>query len=413
MRASASPVYYGWFVLAASAVCELLAQGATSYAAGLFVLPLQAEFHLSRADANSSILILFLGAAVAAPLVGKLLDRYSIRLVMVCGAVIFSAALAIIASTASLWVMVLALFLPAAIGFMAIGPLTTSTLAARWFFRRRGLALGIAAVATSGGGLVVVPLLSQAIQTYGWRTALLAEAAIIAAIVIALTLLVLRDNPDRAGLGDHAENRGRPAQAGGPRPSPRWREILARRAFWIPSLALANISGTCQAIVVTIVPYGVQLGATVTVAAFVISAFAICAAITKVLAGFLADHVDQRWLLVAATVFMIAAQLLLWLFPSYHALLAGSCLAGAALGFALPTAAGLIAAGFGAASFGAAMGWTYALTLAFAILASRFIGAVFDMTHSYIPAFVTFLVLTACVLVVMLLFAPREARQPT
>ena len=62
MRATALPVYYGWFVLASSAVCELLVQGATLYSAGLFVLPLQAEFHISRAAANSSVLILFFWA---------------------------------------------------------------------------------------------------------------------------------------------------------------------------------------------------------------------------------------------------------------------------------------------------------------------------------------------------------------
>lgn len=411
MRISSSPVYYGWFVLAASAVCELLAQGATSYAAGLFVMPLQAEFHLSRADANSSILILFLGSALAAPLVGKALDRFPIRLLVTVGALLFSGALAIIAITPSLWVMMLALFLPAAFGFMAIGPLTTSTLAARWFFKRRGLALGIAAVATSGGGLVVVPLLSHAIQAYGWRTALLYEAGIIAAIIIALTLVVLRDNPDAAGLGDHSENQGRPSQPATGKLSPRWSEILTRRAFWIPSLALANISGTCQAIVVTIVPYGVQLGASITAAAFIISAFAIAAAITKVLAGFLADYLNQRWLLVAATVLMIGAQLLLWISPTYNALLIASSIAGASLGFALPTAAGLIAAGFGPASFGAAMGWTYAMVLAFAIVASRFIGAVFDMTQSYVPAFVTFAVITSGVLAAMLLFSYRDDRQ--
>ena len=46
---SATPFYYGWLILAATAVSELLAQGATSYAAGLFVLPLQNEFHISFA----------------------------------------------------------------------------------------------------------------------------------------------------------------------------------------------------------------------------------------------------------------------------------------------------------------------------------------------------------------------------
>ena len=244
-------IYYGWFVLAASAVCELLVMGATAYASGLFVLPLQAEFHISRADANSSILILFLGGALVAPLVGKALDRYPIRLVVPAGVLLFSGAMAFIAVTGSLWLMALALLLPASIGFMAAGPLTTSTLTTRWFHRRRGLALGIAAIATSGGGLVVVPLLSRAIAAYGWRTGLLYEAIVIAAIVIALALAVLRDNPAAMGLESHPENRGK---ADPTATRPRWHEILVRRAFWVPTLALANISGICQAMVVTVVP---------------------------------------------------------------------------------------------------------------------------------------------------------------
>lgn len=408
MRASASPVYYGWFVLAASAVAELLAQGATSYAAGLFVLPLQAEFHISRADANSSILILFLGAAVAAPLVGRMLDRYPIRWVILLGAVLFSTALATISMLSSLWVMAAVLFVPVAFGFMAIGPLSTSTLATRWFHKRRGLALGIAAVATSGGGLVVVPLLGHAIQNYGWRQGLFYEAVAIGIIIVALAWLVLRDNPASVGLEGHAENQGRTAQ---PHiQAPGWRAILSKRAFWLPSLALANISGTCQAIIVTIVPYGVQLGVSVTQAALFISAFAICAAVSKIAAGLLADRMNQHWLIVAATVLMVVSQLLLCLFPTYHALLIASCLAGISLGCALPTAAGLIATAFGAPSFGAAMGWTYTMVLTFAIIATRFIGFVYDQVHGYIPAFTTFLVISSGVLVLILLFGAKTPK---
>lgn len=408
MRASASPIYYGWFVLAASAVAELLAQGATSYAAGLFVLPLQAEFHISRADANSTILVLFLGAAVAAPLVGKLLDRYPIRWVILLGAIVFSGSLAAIATMSSLWAMALVLFVPAAFGFMAIGPLSTSTLATRWFHKRRGLALGFAAVATSGGGFVVVPLLSHAIQAYGWRQGLFYEAVAIGIIIILLALLVLRDNPASVGLQDHPENQGRAAQLQAQAPG--WRAILSKRVFWLPSLALANISGTCQAIIVTIVPYGVQLGVSVTEAALFISAFAICAAVSKVLAGFLADRIDQRWLLVAAILFMILSQLLLCLVPTYHALFISSCLAGTSLGFALPIAAGLIAAAFGAQSFGAAMGWTYTMVLTFAIVATRFIGFVYDQTHGYVPAFATFFAISSFILVFTLLFGSKTRK---
>jgi MFS family permease len=406
MRASTLPVYYGWFVLAASAVSELLAQGATSYSAGLFVLPLQAEYHLSRADANSAILILFLGVLFGAPLVGKWLDRYPIRLLVSLGAIMFSGALALVATTSSLWVMVLALLVPGAIGFAAIGPLTTSTLAARWFWKRRGLALGIAAISTSAGGLVVVPLLSQAIRAYGWRTGLLWEAVVIAAIIIALALLVLRGNPVDAGLSEHPENRGRISER---KIIPRWTDILTRRAFWIPSLALATISGTCQAIVVTLVPYGVQLGVSPTHAALFISAFALSAGITKILAGVLADRIEHRMLIVAATLFMMLSQLLLLLVPTYGALLVSACLAGASLGCAMPVAAGMVAAGFGSAAFGAALGWTYALVAAFAIAATRFIGFVYDSSHGYMPAFATFLALSSGMFLATLLLAPRKA----
>ena len=51
---SSRPVYYGWWVLGAGAITEMLAIGSTSYAAGLFVLPLERELSLSRAAASSA-----------------------------------------------------------------------------------------------------------------------------------------------------------------------------------------------------------------------------------------------------------------------------------------------------------------------------------------------------------------------
>ena len=205
--------YYGWFVLAAAAVSEMLAQGATSYGAGLFVLPLQAEYGLSRANASSAILIFFIGNIFLSPGAGRILDRAPIRLAVGVGAILFSLALAVIAWTSSLWVMVAALLLPAAMGFSLLGPMMTATLTSRWFFRHRGLALGIAAVATSGGGFTVVPLLSMAIEKQGWRPALLEEAGVFFIVVILLAWLVLRDNPFTSGHGEAPENRGRTDRA--------------------------------------------------------------------------------------------------------------------------------------------------------------------------------------------------------
>ena len=410
---SVAPFYYGWVILAAAAVSELLAQGATSYAAGLFVLPLQAEFHISRAVANMPVLIMFLGAALVAPLVGRALDRFSIRLVLPLGAIIFSLALIGVALSHSLLAMAALLFLPTAIGFMSIGPLTTAAMASRWFYRHRGLALGLAAVATSGGGFTVIPLLSRAIQQYGWRLALIYEAVIMAVIIVVLALLFLRDKPSDLGLDRHPENLGResdPARsAGDVSISPlRWHEILSSRAFWIPSIVLAMVSGTSQALVVTLVPYGVSLGLTAPSAAAMISAFAIAAAITKVSAGVMADHISQRLLLIAAAALMTLAWLILGLSTAHAALYASACLAGVALGCALPTVAALIAGYYGPARFGAVMGWTYTFLGATTIAASLSIGFIFDRLGGYHAAFLIFFALLAAVLAATLIFAPAR-----
>lgn len=411
--ASVTPFYYGWVILAAAAVSELLAQGATSYAAGLFVLPLQAEFHISRAVANMPVLIMFLGAAFVSPLVGKALDRFSIRLVLPLGAIIFSLALIGIALSHSLLVMAALLFLPVAIGFMCIGPLTTSAMASRWFYRHRGLALGLAAVATSGGGFTVVPLLSRAIQQHGWRLALIYEAALIAGAIVALALVFLRNKPSDMGLDSHPENLGRENNSARSSNDAsilplRWHEILSSRAFWIPTIVLAMVSGTSQALVVTLVPYGVSLGLAAPSAAAMISAFAIAAAITKVSAGVMADHISQRTLLIAAAALMTLAWLTLALSTEHAALYASACLAGIALGCALPTAGALIAGYYGPARFGAVMGWTYTFLGATTIAASLSIGFFFDRFGGYHAAFLIFFALLACVLAATLAFAPAR-----
>lgn len=421
--ASVLPFYYGWAVLAASAITELLITGATAYSAGLFVLPLQAEFGLSRASASSPLILLYLGAAVFGPIAGRILDRFPIRPVMCLGAISFCASLLIIATSTSLRIMALAVLLPGALGYLVLGMLNTSTLASRWFFRRRGLALGIGAVATSGGGFVT-PLLAWAIHLYGWRTALVYESAAIALIVLLLASLLVRDSPAAMALAGHRENAGReeanirhqPARDPGTGVAGelhRWRTILRNRGFWAPSLLVATISGISGAIVTAAVPMGVQLGFAAQ-AAFLASAFAISAAITKILSGIVSDIMDKRILLLCAMTCMMASLALLCVFPTFSALAAACGLAGIALGGSLPTSAALIAMRFGSTRFGGAMGWTFLLIGAFTMAAIWISGTVYDRTGAYHFGFVIFLAFCALMSVTALILesgVPRTGQE--
>ena len=73
---------YGWFMVGVSMLLLLLTVGPTSYAFGLFVLPVSEDLGLSRADINTGLILLNFGMAALAPFVGRLLDRTSIRLTM-------------------------------------------------------------------------------------------------------------------------------------------------------------------------------------------------------------------------------------------------------------------------------------------------------------------------------------------
>ena len=410
---SSLPVYYGWWVLAATAITEMLVIGSTSYGAGLFVLPLQRELSLSRAAANSALPIAFAGAALMAPLVGYLLDRFSARWLISIGAAVFGLGLIAISATSSIFLMIVALLVPVGFGGMAIGPLTTSTLAARWFHRRQGLALGIAAVATSAGGIVVVPLLTLAIGAFGWRRAIAADAISVIAITVALAVFVIRNRPADLGLEFHPENQhgSKSAPAIAVKIPLQWSysRILSSANFWTVAFVLAVITGIDQAIVVTVVPYAIGLGFASVSAAFLISAFSISAAFAKVAAGLLADLVERRTIILTSTIAMIASLLLLLSPAGYALILFACCLAGTALGCILPSSSAFVAGYFGSHSFGRIMGMMYVPTVISSLVAAAFIGAIFDRTGNYRIAFLVFLALAGMSTVAA--FAIRRLQQ--
>jgi MFS family permease len=114
--------------------------------------------------------------------------------------------------------------------------------------------------------------------------------------------------------------------------------------------------------------------------------------------------------MLAGTLAMIAALLLLLFSSTYESILLASCLAGMALGCVLPSSAALVAACFGSPSFGRVMGMIYVAVVVSSILCARFIGDVFDRTGGYHQAFQIFLAIAVlAALTALLVRAPQDA----
>ena len=110
-------------------------------------------------------------AALMAPYVGSLADRYGVRRVALISVLVFGVAFA------SMWIVPDNLWAFWAfwvvIGLIGIGstPVTWSRAVSLWFDRNRGLALGLMLIGTSIAGIVVPLIAHWAVAAGGWRAA--------------------------------------------------------------------------------------------------------------------------------------------------------------------------------------------------------------------------------------------------
>jgi predicted MFS family arabinose efflux permease len=72
-------------------------------------------------------------------------------------------------------------------------PVTFSRIVNLWFFRNRGLALGLMLVGTSVAAVVIPPLVTGAIGSFGWRGAHLVVAGLPLLVGLPMALLLLRE----------------------------------------------------------------------------------------------------------------------------------------------------------------------------------------------------------------------------
>ena len=214
-------IYAGWLVVAAAFCGVMVSFGSLLvFTFGVFLKPLGREFGWSRESVSGAFAIAALTVAVCSPFLGRLLDRYGARRVVLCCMTVFGLAFGSLAFlTPSLTHLYATFFVLGVVG-NGTTQMGYSRAVASWFDSRRGLALALV-VAGVGVGSMVFPWLAQRIiDTHGWRTAYSALGTIVLVMGIPLTAWFVRERPGVAN--------GR-SKAGGSS----LREGLASRAFWL------------------------------------------------------------------------------------------------------------------------------------------------------------------------------------
>ena len=160
------------------------------------VLPaVQAEFGVARGAASFPYTMTMLGLAVGGIMMGRLSDKFGVRVVIALGAVMLGAGFVLAAQVTALWqfVAVQGLIIGALGTSATFGPLVADITL--WFEKRRGLAVALVASGNYLAGAVWPPLLQYGIEHYGWRSTYLMAAAICVAGMLPLTLFFRRPPP--------------------------------------------------------------------------------------------------------------------------------------------------------------------------------------------------------------------------
>ncbi len=174
----------GWKVLLASVLGVACGASPIPFnVVGFTVEPLIEEFGWSRTQILFPITIFGIIAALLAPFFGSLADKYGVRKVALYSLIAFGVSFAMVsltptaAVTSTLYIYYAFWVL---IGLVGIGstPVTWSRAINLWFYKNRGLALGILLMGTSLAAIVVPKLAVWAIETYGWRNMFLIIAGL-------------------------------------------------------------------------------------------------------------------------------------------------------------------------------------------------------------------------------------------
>ncbi len=415
--------FYGWVIVAVLALSMMLAYAVRS-SFSVFYVAILDEFGWSRADTAAIFSLGLLVYGVGGILAGFLLDKLGPRKLFPMAATLITLGALWCSQATTLWELYVAYGLVIAFGQCALGYVPTMTVVNHWFVKQRGVALGIVMFGISLSFLLS-PLTQYLRETVGWRTAFMVFAVATFVVVVPITSIFIRHRPQDMGLLPYGAKKLAGSEFKTEKEhdasivSPEWASVewTLLRAFKTYRLWLLFTVAMMMGIMVNFpqvhqVAYITDIGYSPMFAVTTFSIFGLLNGIGPI-GGFISDHIGRErcctlggasvaismvaaisvrgvgmeWVwYVSAISYGIGIGLLAPTLPATY----GELFAGKNLGSII----GFINTGFG---IGGAIGPFIA-------------GYIYDVTTSYIFAFVIVLVAAFSLIGLMWLVAPRKIR---
>jgi MFS family permease len=272
VRIAIPRLFYGWYVLAASFVILFINEGGR-LVIGVMVKPMAADFGWSRSAVSAAIFLNMAVYAVSLIITGRLYDRYGPKWIIASATILISAGYALMTIMDSLWEFLLCYGVLNAAGLGGATIPIFGSLIGNWFEKRRGLAVSLALAGACFGQFLLVPVFSDMIEDYGWRTTTFWIAAISLVVNLALAFGIIRGDPERFGLqpyggrervqlGDDTRSLPKAPSSSAGRRDLTLSEAMQTRSLWLFAFAMF-VCGSADSLITThlvpmITDYGIS-----------------------------------------------------------------------------------------------------------------------------------------------------------
>ena len=385
--ANKSGLFYGWVVVGVT-VATLLVSAGIRAAPGVLIVPLEQDMGWSRTLIASAVSVGLLLFGFAGPLAGWLVDKLGPRLVMLAGLglMIFSMVASALMQTP--WQMLLFWGAVSGLATGLVGAVMGTAVANRWFYARRGLVLGIFGAATSAGQLIFLPAIVATTGVIGWR-GVSYVLAVLAAALIPLVLLLMRNAPGDVGALPYGLSEAPPVAATRPSGMAVMGVAVRSPTFWLLSATFFICGASSNGIIGThFVPQAVDHGISQGTAAGVLALMGLMNFVGTLGSGFLTDRYDPRVLLACYYGFRGLSLIFLPFISSPLGLAFFAILFGLDYIATVPPTSALVADSFGRANAGTVFGWVFCAHQIGAALAAWLGGVARDLTGDYGIAFI-------------------------
>ena len=158
----------GWAIVGLTLLMQTVSSGLGFYNMSVYINRLSAQLSVSSADTSFAVSLFFVVGGVAGLYVADLLRVWSVRRVVIAGALVSGMAVALVGFADQLW-QVYALFTLFGIGNAGISIVISTTLITRWFpGPERSMALAVGSTGLSLGGFLITPLTAYVMNGWGF-----------------------------------------------------------------------------------------------------------------------------------------------------------------------------------------------------------------------------------------------------